>query len=328
MKRILACMLSLAMLFALTACGSSDTPAPAPEPPAKAEALTQTEAPPAEVEIPEPEPEPEPIVIPDPVVYTGSGDDVIEIEPFDDIWVLHVTGNAKGGHFAVNGYDDAGNSVDLFVNTTDPYDGYVLDNTQSARLLEITAKGEWAVSLESIYSMPTVSFDEPASGTGDAVYQIAADEPWFFSVIANDSGRHFAVEGYNNHLQQVDLFINTTDPYAGVRVDPTQTSCIFAITAADAWDLALAPLTEATVVTAPITIDGKGNVIFYLENAGKTATISGNAESRYFGVIAHHSGGSSLLVNTTDPYEGTVMLPGGRMLVDVMSEGKWTFTAN
>lgn len=37
MKRILACMLSLAMLFTLTACGSSDTPAPAPVAAEKAE---------------------------------------------------------------------------------------------------------------------------------------------------------------------------------------------------------------------------------------------------------------------------------------------------
>lgn len=330
MKRIFACMLALAMLLSLTACGSSDTPAPAPEPPAKTETPAQVEAPPVEVERPEPEPEPEPepIVIPDPVVYTGSGDDVIEIEPFDDIWVLHVTGNAEGGHFAVKGYDETGEYVELFVNTTDLYDGFLFDNTQSTRMLEITAKGSWTVSLESIYTMPYAAMDETVQGSGDSVYQVAASENWYFEAVGNNGKHHFAVKGYDAHLNYVDLFINTTEPYKGACVDPYQETCILTVTASDDFALLVKSLAAATTAPAPAQIKGNGDFVFFVENAGKTATIAGNAEGHHFAVKAFSKNGSDLLVNTTDPYEGTVMMDGGRTLVVVTAAGDWMFTAN
>lgn len=331
MKKFLALLLTLCLLAA-AGCSSSDAPTSAPEPPAKTETPTQMEAPPVEIELPEPElepePEPEPLVISDPVVYTGSGDNVIEIEPFDDIWVLHIAGNSEGRHFAVKGYDAAGNYVDLFANTSEPYEGYVFDNTQSTCLLEVSASGEWTISLESIYTMPYAALGETVQGSGDSVYQVVANQNWYFEAAGNNESHHFAVKGYDARLNYVDLFINTSEPYKGACVDPYQETCILTVTAENDFAILVKPLAEAAAVPAPANVNGTGDYVFYIQNAGKTATVTGNAEGRHFSVKAFSAFGPDLLVNTTDPYEGTVMLDGGNMLIVVNGVGSWTFAAN
>lgn len=71
--------------------------------------------------------EAEPYVAPDPITYSGYGDDYFDISPFDDLYYFKISGNSESRHFAVTGYDAFGNYTELFVNTTDPYSGYVLD---------------------------------------------------------------------------------------------------------------------------------------------------------------------------------------------------------
>jgi hypothetical protein len=55
------------------------------------------------------------------------------------------------------------------------------------------------------------------------------------------------------------------------------------------------------------------------------AKIDGNAEGRYFGVKAYGSGGGgNSLVNTTDPYTGSVPMPAGPAIVVVTATGNWS----
>lgn len=180
--------------------------------------------------------EEQPMVIPEPIVYTGAGDDVISIEPLEGIWVLTITGNSGAHHFAVKGYDDASNYTELFVNTTEPYVGTTLDPSLSTTMLEITASGDWTIELRSVYEMETISAGQSISGTGDTVM----------------------------------------------------------------------------LVSSP----------------GKTATISGNADSHHFAVKSYGFTADDLMVNTTDPYEGKVMLKGDPFLITVDSEGDWTIALN
>lgn len=228
MKRLLLLTLACALLF-LSACGSGTSSTPTSSTDASAQfSGSQSNSVPSSDEA-------QPYVIPDPIVYTGSGDDVIVIEPFDDdIWVLTITGNSEGRHFAVKGYDDASNSTELFVNTTNPYHGTTLDPSLSTSLLEISATGDWTIVLRSAYEMETISAGQTISGTGDSVL----------------------------------------------------------------------------------------NVI----DAGKTAYITGNTDSHHFAVKSYGFESNSLMVNTTDPYEGTVMLKGDPFLMTVSAEGDWTIT--
>ena len=76
------------------------------------------------------------------------------------------------------------------------------------------------------------------------------------------------------------------------------------------------------------TIAGSGDEVFRVTASASTARIMGNAGSDYFGMIAYDLDGDyrDLLVSTTDPYTGTVMLS-TPCIVEVRAMGSWNFTS-
>lgn len=164
----------------------------------------------ASEEQPEEESEPEPI--PDPNKYEGTGDSVIKIEsPDEGPVVLYVKGNSEGRHFAVKGYDENDNQTELFVNTTDAYEGITLDPSGTTTVLEIKAQGSWVVEARSYRSMRTIESPGSIEGSGDEVLLVEGDTT-LATISGNKEGRHFAVKGYN---PRADLLVNTTDVYEG-----------------------------------------------------------------------------------------------------------------
>ena len=113
---------------------------------------------------------PEKYIPPEPVVYTGNGDDVIEITPPDDLWAFRISGNSGAHHFSVTGYAENGEYNDLFVNTTEPYSGITLDQSQTTTMLEIKAEGEWTVELISFGVLDVIYGGDTYTGTGDMVF--------------------------------------------------------------------------------------------------------------------------------------------------------------
>lgn len=201
----------------LAAEGESDTPAPA-------ESGSE----------PEPAPAEETFIPPEPITYTGSGDDYFDISPFDSLYYFQITGNSDARHFSVTGYDSSGDYTELFVNTTDYYTGSVLDSEQNTRTLEVKAEGDWTIIIVSLYTAPVVKAGETYSGIDDAVLLIPLGSS--SAVInGNSLARHFAVKTYGSGF---DLLVNTVDPYNGtVRVDSDAT--VMAVTAEGGWSIFL-----------------------------------------------------------------------------------------
>jgi hypothetical protein len=55
------------------------------------------------------------------------------------------------------------------------------------------------------------------------------------------------------------------------------------------------------------------------------AAVAGNAKARHFALISYGTDGYiDLLVNTTDPYEGQVLLRPNVVLLEVKAEGPWS----
>lgn len=231
MKKLLSLLLAFILALSLTACGGSGEET-ASEKPAES-----TEQPPKEEPTPEPEPEsePEPFVVPDPVVYTGSGDDVLEITPPDGIYVFHITGNEESRHFSVASYDSNGNYGDLLVNTTEKYDGITIEPAQSAAMLEISAGGAWTVELLSMYALQTVTVGNTITGTGDSVF-ITYNPGKTADIVGNAGGHYFGVHGYG--ATSTDLLVNTTDPYEGT-VMLKSNPILVAVNAVDDWSFTL-----------------------------------------------------------------------------------------
>ncbi len=190
---------------------------------------------PKPVERPEPAPKPEPLPVPEPNVYPGSGDSVIAIEkPESGPAMFHITGNTAGRHFAVTGYDAYDNRTSLFVNTTDPYEGFTLDPKGATTMLEVSATGAWTVGVHSVRAARIIPSPGSISGTGDEVLQVGGS-PNMATIRGNPNARHFAVIGYNPSR---NLMVNTTDVYEGtVRV--ARNTTVLEITAVGAWEISL-----------------------------------------------------------------------------------------
>lgn len=232
----------------------ADQPAATDEPAEEAQAPEATE-PPAPTDTPEPTNTPRPTATPrptdtpeptltptpppDPIVLTGSGDDIVDVEKWAGPAVARITGNTAGAHFAVMNYDAEGNQIDLLVNTTDPYSGVrpldLLDDQHTTRF-EVKATGDWTIEvLPFLENATTVEVPGAVSGTGDAVLVLLAEADTA-TVTGNAAGSHFAVIGYGGLFP--DLLVNTTDPYDNeVMVD--RGSRVFVITAVGDWTIEL-----------------------------------------------------------------------------------------
>lgn len=242
-KRLLILTLFLSLALSLAACqrAQNETVNSNEISPSSTGNETAPEAPtnpqePEQIEETSEEPE-SPAVIPDPVSYSGTGDSVLEIEPPDGMYVFKISGNPDGRHFAIKSYDKAGEYLDLLVNTTDSYAGTSLGSESGAAMLEISATGNWAVDLVSVYSMPTISSGETYSGTGDAVIQVKSSG-LTADISGNDGAHHFAVKSYSDNWEYLDLLVNTTDPYDGT-VMLQDTPDVLVITATGDWAITL-----------------------------------------------------------------------------------------
>lgn len=218
-KRISALALSGILLLALASCGNTADTSSESNSESSASVSSSVivdESAPQEVDEVQGEQneETEEVSIPDPVVYSGTGDDVVQITPPEGKYVFRITGNQEGRHFSVKAYDSFAESIDLLVNTTSQYSGVTYDPTQSTAMLEISATGDWTIELVSIYTMDALISGNSISGEGDAVLQVFA--PVLTADIqGNDAAAHFSVKSYDMDGGYLDLLVNTTDPYSG-----------------------------------------------------------------------------------------------------------------
>lgn len=238
MKIVKLIGISLAGLLLFAAClgSNSSTEAPNAAPPVEPPPAQSVPAPEPDLPV-EPEPEPEPAPEPqETIVYTGTGDDVILIDPSDtDIWVLTIEGNKDAHHFAVKGYDEDGNYTELFVNTTEPYHGTTMDFEFATKTLEITAQGDWSITLHSFRELTWANVGDTVNGSGDSVFVTQTYGKTAY-ITGNKDAHHFAVKtcGATGN----ELLVNTTDPYEG-RVLLKDEPILMIVTAEGEWQITL-----------------------------------------------------------------------------------------
>jgi hypothetical protein len=169
---------------------------------------------------------------------------------------------------------------------------------------------------------------------GDSIVDVEQDVgPALVHIVGNAGARHFAVINYDSNNERIDLLVNTTDPYDGYRpldfLDSEQTAR-FEMKASGEWKIEIIPLAplpemEEHIMEVPGTYEGNGdNVIFLVGGTPDLAAISGNQGAHHFAVKSYSAEGRDLLVNTTDPYNGTVMLDHDATALEVKASGPWT----
>jgi len=166
------------------------------------------------------------------------------------------------------------------------------------------------------------------TGTGDSIEDF--DNYFDFAIVhivGNSSGRYFGVTSYGADGEQIDMLVNTTDPYDGIKPldfrDGEHTTR-FEVKSNGEWTIEIFPISYARILTVPGSIEGSGDDVFFLDGSKPDlAKITGNNESRYFGVYSYGSY-SDLLVNTTDVYSGTVIVDGDTVAIEVNAQGEWS----
>jgi len=166
------------------------------------------------------------------------------------------------------------------------------------------------------------------SGSGDSIVDIDKPNlPMVVHVTGNVGSNHFAVKNYDSVGERIDLLVNTTEPYDGIIPLDFMTdewTSRFEVTATGDWTIEVLPLSSIRVLSIPGKIEGNGDEVFVLTGGvPDLGIISGNSGSNHFAVKSYN-GGRDLLVNTTDPYEGTVMVDSGTILIEVIAVGSWT----
>lgn len=257
MKRLLPLLLIALLLAACESATEEDATAPSDTAvgsaaPTEAAAPTSTLPPPTATPeptatpvppTPTPEPtatpeHPTPTPVPEPKAYSGTGDNVVDIEKpggQDQPVIAHIRGNAEGAHFAVKSFDDSGQLIDLLVNTTDPYEGVVpIDFGRDERTtrLQITAAGDWQIEVRPLSTARRVSIPGSIEGIGDDVVIIDGD-PDIAHITGNSDARHFAVIAYGDSY---GLLVNTTDPYDG-RVVVDKDAVVLKVDAEGPWSI-------------------------------------------------------------------------------------------
>jgi hypothetical protein len=168
-------------------------------------------------------------------------------------------------------------------------------------------------------------------GAGDSVVSV---EKWGGPAIAyirgNQAGGHFAVTSLDINNEVLDLLVNTVDPYEGARpidFEGEQTTR-FEVQASGDWRIEIRPVSMGHALVVPGSAEGSGDevlVLLALEVTPDTAIIQGNEAGSHFAVIGYgDQGWPDLLVNTVDPYAGTVAVEGGTTVLAIQAVGGWS----
>lgn len=198
----------------LQSCGGEDT-APNAEPDASvSDTAAEDPAPaetPDEVE-PEPEADREPF---DDVVYTGSGDSILQIElpggP-DSVGIATITHSGRS-NFSIWTLDQNLDQTGLLVNEIGNYAGTVPFNLASGETItafEIGADGPWVVTLRDILTVREAPQGASTTGQGSDVllYRGATT----VATITHEGDSNFSIWSYG---QDTDLLINEIGNYTG-----------------------------------------------------------------------------------------------------------------
>jgi hypothetical protein len=167
--------------------------------------------------------------------YEGAGDSVVDVPvPIDKPAIAHVVGNAGAQYFGVTSYGPTNNRLDLLVNTTDPYDGrrpLAFTTGSTVAHFEVKATSGWTIDVEPLEGARRGSSPGVVEGDNDDVI-IVSPNPSRAHIVGNSGGQYFGVTSYGTSR---GLLVNTTDPYDGTVLVPSNANFAFEIRAVGHW---------------------------------------------------------------------------------------------
>ncbi len=167
------------------------------------------------------------------------------------------------------------------------------------------------------------------TGSGDDVVQVSKGfGPAVAHIIGNAGADYFGVTSYDSEQRMLDLLVNETEPYEGLRpVDFSvdDQTVMFEVQGTGAWRIELRSVGTVRSLALGATISGSGDEVIKLLGTPDTLHIVGNAAKRYFGVIGYGDSWD-LLANETEPYDGRVLVDSGVIVLEIQANGPWSIT--
>lgn len=175
-------------------------------------------------------------------------------------------------------------------------------------------------------------------GSGDGVEQIPDIGSGFFvaRIHGNLQGKYFSVTTYDSLGDQIDLLVNTGDAYYGIvpfNFDAYKlyhvSGGLIEVKATGEWSIEVIAMTSLSSAYSNQSIIGYGDSVFYVSGSALKAGVAGNKKSKYFSLSAVGLDGDNidrdLLINTSDPYQGSVRLPRNKdgFILIIKSSDAW-----
>lgn len=181
---------------------------------------------------------------PKPILLTGSGDGVVDVDRRSYGAVARVTHSGRG-NFAVWNYGPDGKKIDLLVNTIGVYSGTVpIDffTYEYTTRFEITASGDWTIEIIPLTASDFVFAPTTLNGIGDNVITITPKTGTKIDLLKIDASKadsNFTIWAYGENGR---LLVKEIAPYSGTVVVPTvatvsSTYSILVIHATGEWSI-------------------------------------------------------------------------------------------
>lgn len=158
-----------------------------------------------------PSPIPTATPIKTPIVLTGKGDAVVDVNKWTGFALARIT-YTGGRNFVVKNYDANGERIDLLVNTIGVYSGTkIIDvNSETARF-QIESSGNWEIQVLPIDLIRYQKIPSTVDGVGDDVILIGP-YPDLLKIDASTAKGNLIIWGIGKNRS---LLVNDISPYTG-----------------------------------------------------------------------------------------------------------------
>jgi len=178
-----------------------------------------------------------PTPIPEPIVYKGNGDDVIDLQiPFSPAFV-DVVGPIQQGNFIIFSYD-VNDDKELLVNALDNYVGrrFLLIANETRRF-EIMSNGEWEITILPFAKIYVHILDIPGiyHGSNDDIVMLRGNEPDLLEVKSIGES-NFIIFAPSLSANRNILVTNEIAPFLGTYILPND-AFLLDVMATGEWTL-------------------------------------------------------------------------------------------
>jgi hypothetical protein len=158
---------------------------------------------------------------PEPIVLSGTGDSVVDVEKWRGLAIAHIT-YTGAGNFSLWNYGEDNEKIDMMVNTIGSYEGTLpldfLDIQQTSRF-EIEASGQWEIQIIPFDDIRVVEVPGIVEGVGDDyVAVVGGGKPDTLVIDGSQNQGNFVIWGYGIDR---DLLVNEIGSYTGTVLVPS-----------------------------------------------------------------------------------------------------------